>query len=191
MTHFHACTGCALKGKPCASREALAAAVKGLGVSSIRHRCKVRVPTYEPGAAVLILTHASSEPSEDDEPRRGWFPGIFIRQSGTQVIAFIAPGAVAAGLSAAYPFEPQRNGFVKAPFSRIKPSDHAPPADMTHCSLCDSYPAFQRGCRGHDEFGRRVCPLRLQQPEPASNPEGANRLVTWETIDFSDGDLPF
>lgn len=148
MTHFSACTGCAVDTTQCASLRTIKGAIRGLGITTVRHRCGVRVPRYEPGCAVWIKTFDSRESGDEDGPRVSWFPGVFISQKGSRAIAFIKPGALDELSDEDYPFQPENRGFVKVPLSRVKDRDGVP-VSVVPCLTCGDVPALS-GC-GHPQ----------------------------------------
>lgn len=149
MTHLSVCTGCASQALACPTRDKLRAAVRGLGVTSIRHRCHERIPLYAPGAPVLVKTSAwlSRDDAESvDVPPKTWFPGFFIRQKGNSAIAFIRPGTMEAYDDSGHTFETIGEGFVKVPFARVMPRGDDKPIPVDECRLCGRIVALVSEC---------------------------------------------
>ncbi len=64
MTHFTTCIGCKSR-ENCPVKDSLKTAIKGLGVTSIKHRCKERVGLFQKGDPVIVRTYSGySEPSD-------------------------------------------------------------------------------------------------------------------------------
>ena len=140
MTHFSTCTGCKLKPE-CQKLAGLKSKLAGLGVTSVKHICKARVPEFMPGDPVYIDTISSC----DSDGTMGRFPGVIIRDlpGKPQVIAFIAPGTEE--VDGGDEFEPKNGGFVKVPRSRVIHGD-GPRIDVAKCQHCGDYPALLGKC---------------------------------------------
>lgn len=183
MTYYHTCRGCSLFGKPCARRDSIATSIKGLGLTSVKHRCAERVPMFRSGQSVLVLTVAFYADDDLDKAPLAWFPGWIIDQTGTTVIAFIAPGTPAfRGADPENTFEPcgSRPGYVKVPLSRIQ-AHSGGDADITECPSCYARPFLENGgkCAA---IGRSTCPRGLD-PTPAAQatkPEKIQMPEEWD-----------
>lgn len=126
MTYLHTCVGCFYAADTCDRRDELKAAIKGLGISSVKHRCLGRYNIYKRGDAVKVHTVNSTEGSIDDHTGivLDWFDATVVQQVGGRVVVFVADATE--GQDSGAPFEASNNGFVKAPLSRIKSSGHCP-----------------------------------------------------------------
>lgn len=118
MTAFRTCHTCAKPRATCPTREALQAALAGLRITSIKHRCADYAPAFLPGEPVKVETFAWYFRDEDDPPPRLWFPGHFIRQLATKALVFVKAGAVDLN-GKGVEFEPNGNGYLKVPLRRI------------------------------------------------------------------------
>lgn len=153
MTHFHTCRTCATDTKTCPVRATLNAAIFGLGVGSLKHKCTAHVPTFTPGAAVLVKTVAwmgshprSSEEWEDDPPIY-WFRGHFIRYGrGSSLVVFVRPGTIPQDGPEDHAFEPRGSGFIKAPLYRVEPSDWTAPVCIDECTNCGAITSLGQPC---------------------------------------------
>lgn len=134
MTVFRTCHTCALPSATCATRAALQASIAGLGITSVKHRCATYAPAFRPGDAVKVETLAWYHSDDDDEPPKLWFPGHFIRMTGTRAIVFVPRKALSLDGSGTE-FEPHGNGYLKVPLSRLAHRDAAP-VDVTACHWC-------------------------------------------------------
>lgn len=129
------CHGCAKEKVPCIDREAFKDALRGLGVTSVKWKCKSRVSAYEPGDPVWARTQAfyaghGEDGCVDD------FPATVIRVMGTKAVVFIAPGSLGAG--GEYQFEANNNGFCKIPLSRLKKRDGMRESVCRYCQMPES-----------------------------------------------------
>ncbi len=144
MTAFPTCHTCAFPAATCATRNALRSAISGLGLTSVKHRCRDFQPAFSPGDAVKVETLAWLHRDEDDPPPRLWFPGHFVRLTGRKALVYVPEGA--ADLSAEeVKFEPSGNGFLKVPLARVAHRD-APSVDVTECRFCGAIPTLGNPC---------------------------------------------
>ena len=139
MTHYATCTGCISQGK-CQHLDVVRKRLAGLGVTSVKWRCKYRVDRFQRGAPVWVITQADMNNPTYDEydrgPDRNTFPGIFIKAMGTKALVFIHPGAQS---------KYEREAFVggpicKIPLSRIYARDAEPEEVCRHCDRPASAP---------------------------------------------------
>ncbi len=150
MAHFRTCRTCERAAGACEIRDRLRAAVAGLAVSSLKHRCPTFSPLYKIGQPIEVLTVAWTGLKEtydygEQEPPRHWYPGHVIRWSvGGALIVFVREGTLP--VLGADPFEPRASGFIKVPMSRVRPSDHAPPIDTSECVQCGAIVAVGQPC---------------------------------------------
>jgi hypothetical protein len=133
MTNFRTCHTCAKPAVSCPTREALHAALAGLRVTSVKHRCADYEAAFLPGDAVKVKTLAWYH-NDDDPPPQCWFPGHFIRLCGNKALVVVPMGAVALD-AAGVEFEPNSNGYLKVPLSRVALRD-GPAADTEACRWC-------------------------------------------------------
>lgn len=199
MSYFHTCQRCATKATDCATRAKIAAAIAGLGVGSIKHRCRDRVPLYTPGAAVLVKTRpwlSSQYPEYEDEPPIYWFRGRFIRYSGASLIVFVAPGTPPEDGDEEHVMEPQGSGFIKAPRTRVKTSDWADPISVEPCRWCSAITTLGQNCgrdphytpRGHCQ-AEMCAAAEANVTEPQSTPTPASAPEADIFDDYYDGDF--
>lgn len=159
VTFYHACTGCVLQGKPCDSRDAVRARLKGIGVTSIKWRCWARSDRFKVGDPVWALTVDGGVVSGDEgEPIRDHFPGTVIRLLGAKALVFIPPGA--RGRDEECTFTSNCHGFCKLPLSRLSPRDG--PAEEI-CRSCEQ-PALMGHIDGY------VCALQTKRDIPVECP---------------------
>jgi len=106
------------------------AAIKGLGVTSIKWKCPTRKPRYNPGDPVYARLGADCDP--DYGVTVADFPAIVIRLLGSKVLVYVEKDATSE--SGGYQFEPRGNGFCKVTLSRLKPRTGEP---QTICKSCE------------------------------------------------------
>ena len=166
MTHFPTCTGCAVERKTCPDLARLRAALAGFGATTVKHRCKARVPRFVPGAPVIIHTYSQNGEMSENGIELADYRGVFVREDGSRGIAFIAPGTIDEkhrGTTAdGYPFEPKPNGigFVKLTLTRMRPIEGEPPVDASECPVCKSLYGITSICERECSGNGASCPNR-------------------------------
>lgn len=94
MTVYRTCFGCAHQGTACEHRVALAAAIKGLGLTSVRHACKHRKSRFAIGDPVWLETvYDKNGDSDENGIPQDQFPGHVVREYGAKVLVYIKPGS--------------------------------------------------------------------------------------------------
>jgi len=139
------CRGCT-KVSDCDRRAKLVEAVRGLGVTSIKHRCPDKTLAFTPGQAVWVEVNDApwSECAEFDEPTRAWFPGVFIggsTKSNTRGLVFVRSGET--DRSGDFEFDPINGGkggelrysVCKVIWSRIEARERDPYDLCRECGL--------------------------------------------------------
>ena len=133
------CNGCVGDGA-CEIQKAKRAALRGLGITTVKFICKERRDLFAPGQPVIFTTYVVDE---DDEYRRGSmavrYAGYAIQQNGAKLVGFIKPGAPDAD-EAGYPFDTKGRGFVKMPIKRVAADPSRQPIALSMCSWCGDYP---------------------------------------------------
>lgn len=144
---YRTCTGCVFGTGYCHEREAVKAQVKGLGVTSLRWKCKWKRLAYLPGDAVYVET-IGYEPEGDEDVHIGMFPATVIQAKGSKLVCFIEPGTLD---DSEVPFEPKShgNGHVKIPLSRVSHRD------AIREYVCDSCSRITR-LAGHEDYCRNA-----------------------------------
>lgn len=146
MATLRTCQGCIAQGQPCEAREKFLSSIKGYGITSVKWKCKERVPRYKAGDPVWALTVAGHSEGYFDhgEPLRDEFPATVIRMVGAKAIVFIKPGTEGKGhCGDGVPFETTGRGFCKIPLSRLTVRDGQLEAI---CKFCE-----QPETMGHQE----------------------------------------
>jgi hypothetical protein len=132
------CNGCAFDGA-CERQKDKRAALRGLGITTVKFICKDRRDAFSPGQPVIFTTYVVDD---DGEYRSGAievsYQGHCIKQFGLKVFGFIKPGTEDAG-GEGIPFEAQKAGFVKMPMRRVKADDTRLYADLSYCDQCGAY----------------------------------------------------
>lgn len=139
MTHYATCVGC-VGEKACFIRDVFRLRIQGLGLTSVKWRCKSRIDRFQRGAPVWVVTQADlSNPTYDEDgreygrgegPERNTFPGIFIKTMGAKGLVFIHPGAQSMYEHVAFVGGP----ICKIPLSRMSARD----GDLEEvCEYCD------------------------------------------------------
>lgn len=149
MTVYRACWGCVSDGSTCPTRAAVRDQIRGLGVTSIKWRCKDRVPKFKIGDAVWVRTVSDMASSIDDngETIFGDYPGHVVDIRGSKILIHIPAGAFPRNEDD-YPFSPSSHsghGFCKVPFARVTARDSDREEICPQCSL----PASQGHISGY------------------------------------------
>lgn len=141
--NYGTCKGCLFEKTDCAERRRIGAKVKGLGITTMKWKCKWRKPAFRVGQPVMVqILERSEYPGEDFLHQ---FDGYVIGMKGRRVQAYIPkdnqfieePGD----------FEFKSGGFVGLSM------DHVQPREGMSESICD-------GCRkthrldGHEDYCR-------------------------------------
>lgn len=142
--HTLTCRTCALPAATCPTRDALKKSVAGLGITSVRHRCRDYRPAFLPGDAVRVSALAWPHRDEDDPPPRLDFPGHFIQLVGTKALVFVPKDAEDLN-GEGVGFEPMGGGYLKVSLARVAHRD-AEPADVTACTWCGAIPGVGNPC---------------------------------------------
>lgn len=174
MTHFRTCRTCAKPPETCERRAELKAKLRGLGVTSLKHRCDGFEPAFVAGDAVRVNTLAWFAKGEESPPPRLDFPGHFVSFVGGKALVFV-PAKAEDMNGEGVEFEPSGNGYLKVPLSRLSPRD-APAADIKQCRWCGAMPALDSGC-GYDPHytPSGYCLKATREAEEAAADEAAER----------------
>ena len=158
MTYFHTCVGCAEQKTECPVREGFKAAIRGQGVTSLRHRCARRKDMFTPGQRVEVLTYSDLDWDwEYGPPPRVWFPAVIVSQSAARILVHIQPGT--RDTTGEHEFCTKGNGYCKSRLGRVRPTQATDLVDMAHCDHCGAIPSLGDKCGGHvtgifdDDFG--------------------------------------
>jgi hypothetical protein len=155
MTVYQTCRGCADEKRDCPVRTRVRDQLRGIGVTSIKWRCKDRIDIYPVGAPVWATTvpdtHNTEFDTEFDEDHQNCFkadfPGIVVGMKGSKALVYIANETLSADKHAFI-----GGPFCKIPLSRIKMREGVEPESVCkHCQRPSS--------AGHTE-GYSCSPLR-------------------------------
>lgn len=158
MAFLHTCRTCAVASQPCAARDSINAALRGLGVRSAKHRCTSFQSAYAPGDPVKVQVRAYMSSSDRFDPEEraaplNWYRGRFIKFVGPKALAYVANGTMDEG-GEDEPLETS-TGFMKVPLSRLRP-DVGEPISVKECVQCGSIPTLGQPCR-RDPYWVREC----------------------------------
>lgn len=148
MTAFRSCHTCALPAATCETRATLQAAIAGLGITSLKHRCTAYRAAFLPGDAVKVLTIPFYPTDDEPHAPKLWFPAHFVKLTGTRALVFVKPGSRSLGFDFGgndYAFEPHGSGYLKVPLSRVAVRD-AEPTNIESCRWCASIPDLDGNC---------------------------------------------
>lgn len=122
MTAFRTCLGCRLASEYCAKRSLLSDQIAGLGLTSIKFRCRHRESLYKPGDLVWArLPYDWGDQYYPEGMASDDFPGVVIKEmTGSIRLVYVAQGALSpSGID----FIPKGNGFCKVRVRWLKPRD--------------------------------------------------------------------
>lgn len=145
MTHYATCTGC-IAENGCYHLDTFRLKLRGLGVTSVKWRCKYRVDRFQRGSPVWVVTVADlKNPTFDEDsreygrgtgPERNTFPAVFIRGKGSSALVFIHPGAQSQCEEATFSGGP----LCRIPLSRISARKGNTEQVCRHCDRPQSAP---------------------------------------------------
>lgn len=193
MTAFPTCTGCSIVRASCPTLAGLKAAIAGMNVTTMRHRCKARQPMFLPGAPVWVETYSNDikewEPERGETPIYRDWPAVFIRQEGSKAIAFIQPGALADDDATAFVPKANGRGFVKVTLSRVRAREGAIVEDISECKRCGVIPTIELACKRDDPSNYPKC----EYYKPVTFLGGAIQLHNgqWHPVADDSDDVPF
>jgi len=118
---YRTCFGCVHGTGACQVRDDVKRQISGLGVTSLKWKCKWKRLAFRPGDAVYVETIGYQPEGDEDVYISSWRATV-IQSKGSQLICFIEPGTLDDG---EVPFEPKAhgNGHVKIPLSRVTRRD--------------------------------------------------------------------
>lgn len=161
--HLNTCTGCKFKGD-CGHAAHLRDTLKGHGIRSIKFACAKREPVFRPGDAAIFTTKVASDPN--DMPVLASFPGVVIEQKGSKVVGFVRPYVKDIG-GEDFTFEPNGNGYVKMPLTRVRPDPSREPVEIKTCRWCASNYAIDGRCDRDPNYTRTTDCLKAEIEVPA------------------------
>ena len=134
--------------------------MKGLRVTTIRHKCESYVSMFPPGAPVLIETY-SYEDSDPDDGSLSFrqFPGFVVSwKRGERAYCYIKPGTPSVRGNVAFEPKPPNSGWVKLSIRRLTLIPGAPLTDMIPCKECSALPATINGvCQAINSWHKSRC----------------------------------
>ena len=163
MAYFRKCRTCA-RNPDCEIKDRLRDAIKGLGITSLLHRCDSFEPRYAVGQQVTISTWVEGadeygEPAAAAATFPGWFVSLAADGKG---LVYVRPETPSLE-DGRDKFDPRHDGFCKIPLSRIQSRPQDDPSPV--CAKCSMVPNGE--CRNvdpdayweHREAARKDCPM--------------------------------
>lgn len=143
---YRTCTGCVHGSGFCQAREDVKTQVKGIGVTSLKWKCRYRRPAFQAGDAVFVET-IGCQPEGDEDVYIGSYPATVIESKGSKLICFIEPGVE--DDDNGIPFEPKSNGngHVKVPMVRVKKRDAVREYVCSYCKRITRLAGHEDYCR--------------------------------------------
>lgn len=143
---YRTCFGCVHGAGACQVREAVKAQVSGLGVTSLKWKCKWKRLAFQPGDAVFVET-IGYQPEGEEDFYLGSYPATVIQIKGSKLICFIEPGVE--DETHGIPFEPKNNGngHVKVPMARVTKRDAIRESVCGYCNRITRLVGHEDYCR--------------------------------------------
>lgn len=134
MTVYRKCRLC-LKRDGCSIKADIGSAIRGLGITSLLHRCDSYEAPFKPGDPVLVTTLVDCNGADWDEngPPTAVFPGHFLAQFGQKAHVFIEPNIEDVDGNH-FEFVPRSNGYCTLSYLRVKANPNG--AALEICERC-------------------------------------------------------
>lgn len=116
---YGTCKGCLFGDGQCAERRKMTEKIKGLGITTMKWRCKWRRPAFTIGQAVSVSLIDNE--NDEFEPYSEYFDAFVVGMKGRRVLAYI-PEYARKGKDVVLRNE---NGFVGLSMDHVKPRDAA------------------------------------------------------------------
>jgi len=167
MTVFRTCKNCVREKEPCERRDDLRTSLAGLGVTSVKLRCKERRPLYGTGQRVLTTwTVGDPESYYQDATEEAW-PATVIKESGSQFLLKVDEADSDHGTPAKGYFK-SASLYIKARVGRIAPLDEPTCVVCPTCARVGAGGAGEGGCYGYEGQRPEHLPFGcLAKPEAA------------------------
>ena len=168
MAYFRKCRTCA-RNPDCEIKDRLRDAIKGLGITSLLHKCDSFEPKYKAGDQVLVRTCTGYEGDPTDDYGNmiyGSFPGWFVSWTDKgKCLAYVTPGTPSIE-DGREKFEPRNDGWCSVPMSRIESRPQDDPSPV--CPKCGMVPNGDCANADNDAYWERRqeiardCPMAKQ-----------------------------
>lgn len=96
MTFYRTCHNCAVDAGECPTRKALRAALAGMHVTSVKHRCPDRLPLFRPGERATVtwaIDEVADHPDNDGYAPPRWvehtWPATVVSEKGGKFIVCV------------------------------------------------------------------------------------------------------
>jgi hypothetical protein len=174
MTHYRTCRHCILERKPCDRRAAVAASVKGLGLTSVGFRCAHKAPLFRNGQRVSVTWPVYSEDwrYEDGCSLESW-PATVIQKTDKGFLILV-DDVDSDHETPARSYIKNTNLFCNVRPWRLEGLDEPDRAICRHCGNPSSADGSVPGCDGLGPWGGRLPPLCLAQVD--THPKGGDCL---------------
>ena len=153
MAYFYPCKNCAFEKVACEKRDAMRASLKGLGVTSVKFKCALRRPLFEPGQRVCFewtLYHGGDDIYHDVTSEKLVFRGTVAGEAkrGLRVTVRVDQH------HDSYDYDPKEIFQNGGDAVNVKPSDLSKLAEPARamCPSCLKYEGETGRCQAH--FGR-------------------------------------
>lgn len=135
---YRTCIGCVKASSPCEHRNFLREKLAGLSITSVKFKCGIRQPPFEPGDPVSVTLYVGERPEWGEEFYEATWHAVIIRVNGSKAVAYIEPEAL--DESGEYNFESKTGaGYVKRPISAFTKRDAPRHVVCPTCSGVDRH----------------------------------------------------
>lgn len=135
MTVYRRCTRCA-KRDGCPIKERLAKAIRGLGITSVLHKCDEFEPPFEAGQPIIArMVVLSPGDIYDEVTGNADYPAWFVAETAERKpLIFIQPGQVPLTGDRDYAFDARAGGFCKVAWWRLSADERG--GSREPCPIC-------------------------------------------------------
>lgn len=149
MTVFRTCKNCVREKEPCERRDGLRASLAGLGVTSVKHACKLREPLFAVGQRVTVTWPVVLDEEWIREANEETWPATVLKESGSRFLIQVDDTA-SNHETPAKEYVKNPSLFARTTAARLRPLDE-PARDV--CPACHRVGAGgfgEGGCYGYD-----------------------------------------
>lgn len=141
MTVYRRCMRCT-KRNGCEIKARLAEAIRGLGITSVLHKCEEFEPPFAAGQTIIArMVVMSPGDIYDEETSNADYPAWFVRETkeDRKALIYIRPGQLPLTGDNDYAFQAKADGFCKVAWWRLSADERV---GVSHepcplCGLCD------------------------------------------------------
>ena len=137
MTVYRRCVRCT-KRNGCPIKARLSEAIRGLGITSVLHKCDEFEPPFAAGQPIIArMVCMSPDDIYDNKPSNADYPAWFVLETkeDRKALIFIQPGQLPLIGDKDYAFEAKNDGFCKVAWWRLS-ADERSGVSREPCPIC-------------------------------------------------------